>query len=136
VSAPRVDIVLFVGTDRHIDMEVIEAASMVDVTGKPVPPAQWVPLDVTGVAFRFDLREEPTSAAAKIGKDCTIIGAYNASRAANTQRVRTTLTDDDTAAANLGANGGLFWYSIKRTTDGAEAIALYGQARVIRATQA
>lgn len=142
MGAPRVDLGadgdLFIGEDLRIDLEVIDQSSTVNpATGAPVPPASWVPLDVgSGYTFQFDLREEPTAASPKISVACSIIGTYNASRAVNTQRVRATLTDDDTAVANLGANGGLYWYSFKRTNDGAERIALYGQARFTRATQA
>jgi len=140
VSVPRVDLVIFVGEDVNIDLEVIDAASTVDAVGRPVPPDQWVPLDVsTGYAFRYDLRREPTSPDPPlIGLDCTIVGVHNANRAVNTQRVRAPLTDDDvngTGAANLGANGGLYWHSHKRTNSGAERIASYGQTRAVRATQ-
>ena len=142
MGAPRVDLQFHIGEDLQVDMEVIDQASTVDpATGAPVPPAQWVPLDiVTGYTFRFDLRREPTSADPPlIAVDCTIVGAYNASRVLNTQRARAAISDADsngTGPANLGAGGGLFWYSFKRTNDGAERIALYGQARAIRATQA
>lgn len=144
MGAPRVDLGadgdLFVGEDVDIEMEVIDRASTINpATGAPVPPAQWVPLDVsTGYAFTYDLRREPASAAPLFTPiACTIVGSYNASRAVNTQRVRARLNDTDhTAASVVGANGGLYWYSFKRTTDGAERIALWGQQRFTRATQA
>jgi hypothetical protein len=139
--ASRVDYVaegeLLIGEDLDHEIEIILASSTVDpVTGAPLPRAAWIPIDVTGVVFRYVLRRERNSPDPPlIDIACTVVGIYNANVLLNTQRVRARLTDDHTAVAVLGDLGGLFWYSFKRTTDGAERIVMFGQKRFARATQ-
>lgn len=110
---------LFVGEDKTINVEVLDAAE--------------VPVNIAAFTIALDIRTSDASATALITKTpATITGTYSATRSANTQRASFTLTDTETAVLTARS----YRYSVKRTDDGSETVICYGQCLVERATQA
>lgn len=117
---------LFAGEDKLIDTEVLDANES--------------PVDVTGFGFQFRVKKAVTDADADalIDVAASVVGTFDAVRAANTQRVRVTLTDTHMAESVFtfedryrSKNS----HSLKRTDDGSETIIIYGPFIVERTTQ-
>lgn len=125
--AHEVDIPLgqcFVGEDKNLDCEVLDGvATATDPLGLPV--------DIAGWAGTFDMRESDHAAVAMLAISCSVTGTYAATRAANTQRLRAALTDDQTTQFDPG----VYRYSFKRTTAGAETVLAFGSITWRQATQ-
>lgn len=92
--------------------------------------------DMTGWTVQLDFRRTDTATQILLAKVGTVSGTYDADANDNTQVVTFVLTDDDLAAATFKGDDPVVRYSIKRTDSGAEQILRYGDATIIRATQA
>jgi len=108
---------LFIGEDKNLDLEVLDDDD--------------VPVNVTGWAVTFDMREKPHSPTTMVSLTCSVEGTYSATRALNTQRLRAALTDDHTTKFEAGR----YAYSFKLTTAGAETILAQGGITFQEATQ-
>lgn len=116
---------LFVGEDKTLRLELLDENDL------PVNMAGWTML--------FDVREKDNSSAALLSKVPSVTGAYNAARAANTQRAEVTLTDDDLAAtifkgSNLTAGAKTYRHSWKRMDAGNETVLSRGDFSPEKAT--
>lgn len=108
---------LFVGEDKTLRLELLDAASL--------------PVDMTGWSVLFDVRSKDTSPdPAIVSKTATVSGAFNATRALNTQRAVVTLTDDD---LNL-FKARNYRHSWKRMTAGSETVLCRGYFAPEKAT--
>ena len=108
---------LFVGEDKIFELELL------DTDGNPV--------DMTGWALLFDVRKSDKAPDPAIfSKTGVIIGVFNAVRAVNTQRGRTSLTDTE---LNTVTNR-TYRHSWKRMDDGVETVLTRGPFVVEKAT--
>ncbi len=117
---------LFAGEDKIIDVEVLDRAG--------------APVDVTGFACQFRAKRFVTDADADalIDVSASAIGAFNASRSLNAQRMRVIMTDTDLAASKFTfdeRNRSRNFHSLKRTDDGSETVIIYGPFIVEYTTQ-
>lgn len=96
--------------------------------------------NIAGYAITFDIRRSHGSTSAllskTVGAGLTISGTFNSVLATSTQVVTVAVADTDMTTAIFGTNGGVFYYSLKRTDTGAEAVLAYGTITIQRATQA
>lgn len=110
---------LFVGEDKFLRLEVVDTQD---------PPQ---PVDMTGWDLLFDVRKKDNSAdPAILSITPTLIGAFNADRALNTQRALATLTDDQ---MNL-FRAKNYRFSWKRMDAGDETVVAYGTFAPEKAT--
>lgn len=96
--------------------------------------------DIAGWAITFEIRKTPSTSGTAllsktVGSGLTISGTFNSVLATSTQKVTLAVADTDIVPATFGANGGLFYYSLKRTDDTFETILAYGKIVIERATQ-
>jgi hypothetical protein len=123
---------LFVGEDKLFELELLDTTGVeVDENGVPVNAAEGVPVDMSGWTLVFDIRARDNSPdPAIVSKVPTISGTYNVSRAVNTQRAHTSLTDTDT---NL-FQAKTYRQSWKRMNDGSETVLSRGDWAPEKAT--
>jgi len=112
------DGLLFSGEDKSFRHEVLDR-----VTKEPIDMSLW--------SVKFVVRYGPSPNADLIlEKDAILIGTFNASQSANTQRWFVDLTDTE-----LTLPAGTYYYSWKRMDDGSETILGYGEFVVEETTQ-
>lgn len=95
---------LFVGEDKVFNLEVLDSAG--------------VPVNITGMTINLVVRLRDDSTDTVFDKPATVVGVYSATRSANTQRARVTLTD--TEMNTVKAKG--YRHSWKRMDDGSETV--------------
>jgi hypothetical protein len=116
---------LFVGEDKTFKLELL------DSTYDPLVPGSGIPVDMTGWALLFDIRQKDTSPEpAIVSKTPTLIGVYNVVRSVNTQRATTTLTDTEMNLFKAKA----YRQSWKRMDDGVETVLAWGDFAPQKAT--
>ncbi len=118
---------IWIGTDWSKSWKVADLVT--DSTGATAK-------DVTGWAIRFDMRRSRTSGDVLLAQDAVIAGTFDAILNTSTQKVTITIADTDISTDIAESNGGTFYYSLKRTDDGSEAILKEGKIVIQRATQA
>lgn len=106
------------GDDKNLDIEVVTTLD--------------IPVDVAGMAFTCYIGTSDLNASVVLTKTCSVVGTYNADRDTNTQRVRATLTDTETAALTRSR----YRISFKRTDDGSETVIARGDLIVEQANAA
>lgn len=104
-------------------------------------PAGSKAKNIAGWAITFDIRKKadsplPAQVSKTIGAGLTIIGVFNLDITMSTQVVRLTIAAADISIAKFTKDGGTFYYSLKRTDSGSNAILAEGPIVVERATQA
>ena len=113
---------LFVGEDKIFELELVNDPDLGDAA---------TPIDMTGWALLFDVRLKDTSVdPAILSKTPAVIGVYNATRALNTQRARTSVTDTE---MNLFKQK-TYRHSWKRMDDGVETVLSRGDFTPEKAT--
>jgi len=112
---------LFVDEDKTITVEVLNTSD--------------VPVDLAGWTIVLDVRSTDTSGTALLTKTAAVTGAYNATRATNTQRAVFTIADTDQPATTFTRTSPAYRYSIKRTDAGSETVLAYGDWSPQRPTQ-
>lgn len=121
---------VFLGTDWTKAFKVADLDT--DATGATAK-------NITGWALTFDIRAGVSSSAALLTKTTVsglaISGTFNTVLATSTQVVTVTVSDTDLTTATCGRRGGTFYWSLKRTDDGSEAILAEGTIVIERATQ-
>lgn len=117
---------VFIGTDFTRDIAVPDIDT--DPTGATAK-------EVTGWAVTLDVRRTHSSDDIVYAKALTIVGVFNSVAASNTQRLRWTAVDTELTTDVFGPNGGTFYYSVKRTDAGLEAVLQFGKMIVQRVTQ-
>jgi hypothetical protein len=106
---------LFVGEDKVLRFELLE---------------HGVPVDAAGHALLFDVRRHDDAPTFIVQKQPTVVGVFNLDRATNTQRIQVVLDHDD--MNRFAAH--TYRYSLKRMSDGIEAVLFWGDFAVEQAT--
>lgn len=108
---------LFLGEDKVLRLHVKDSAG--------------VPVDISGWAVLFNVREYDKASMDVLVKSASISGVYSVDPDVNAQRAIVTLTDTETAALSARR----YRHSWKRTDDGSETILAFGPFVPQRATQ-
>lgn len=102
-------------------------------------PSGLTAKDMDGMALTLDMRLQRDTAAVvftkSIGSGLSIVGTFNPVLADSTQELILDVSDTDITVAKVGALGGKFPWSLKRTTAGGKTILAEGVIDVERATQ-
>lgn len=124
----------FAGEDKILEFE-----PLLDDGKELTDPTKGVE-DVTGWSLVFSLKKKDKSPDPALIEKRTggagplavinIVGVYNISRAANTQRIQVIILDDDTDALKAFT----YRYSVKRLASGADEVLVFGNAVILKAT--
>lgn len=126
---------LFVGEDKDFFFEVIDVsgltADQLDENGLPVDPTLGVPVNIAAMTLLFDVRKKDNSPDPSIlPLTPSVVGVYSATRTANTQRAKVTVTDTQ---MNL-FKAQDYRHSLKRMDDGSETVITRGNFSPEKAT--
>jgi hypothetical protein len=132
---PKVNDII-IGDDLAFHYEIFQddlVATFDSATGQDIY-VSGTPEDVTTWTFRWELRVKDTATGAAIlskttVSGITITGTYDASHAANTQRVVVTIADTETYsdAQEVLIPPKTYVYSLKRDDSGSEKTLVYGK---------
>lgn len=100
---------LIVGEDKKLELHVL------DEDGVPIDVSEW------SLPAKFMVRKKDASEVLLLEKDTEVVGEYNVDPEVNTQRLRVTLTDDDTNDVSDGKAATLR-HGWKRMDPGSETV--------------
>jgi hypothetical protein len=121
---------IFLGTDKIFEYEIFADDGIDEdlADGSPNPLKTMV--DASTLEFAWAMAKTvkgspvfPAKRTAPAGTGITVVGVYASGRVANTQRVRVTISDEDTDALKEAS----YYYGFKRMSDGAEEILTFGK---------